>query len=71
MIRNTLFTEEAHFRRDGFKNTKKNYLWDRDYPYGTVDSIYQHRFSANVWCDVIGDQLIGAYIFLQRLTGDI
>jgi len=24
-----------------------------------------------VWCGVIGDQLIGQYIFPQRLTGDI
>lgn len=31
---------------------------------------YQHRFSINVWCGVIGDRLIGQYIFTQRLTGD-
>jgi hypothetical protein len=24
-----------------------------------------------VWCDVIGDQLIGLYFFPQHLTGDI
>jgi hypothetical protein len=24
-----------------------------------------------MWCGVIGDQLIGPYIFPQRLTGDI
>jgi len=36
-----------------------------------VESNYQHRFSINVWCGVIGDQLIGPYIFQQRLTGDI
>jgi hypothetical protein len=32
---------------------------------------YQHRFAVNVWSDVICDQLIGPYIFPQRLTGDI
>ena len=31
----------------------------------------QHCFSINVWCDVIGKQLNGLYIFLQHLTGDI
>jgi hypothetical protein len=31
----------------------------------------QHCFSVNVWCDVLGEQLIGPYIFLQHLTGDI
>jgi hypothetical protein len=24
-----------------------------------------------MWCGVIGDQLIGPYVFPQRLTGDI
>jgi hypothetical protein len=24
-----------------------------------------------MWCGVIGDQLIGLYIFLQQITGDI
>jgi len=41
-----------------------------DNPRGTVESNYQHRFSINVWCGVIGDQLIDPYIFPQRLTGD-
>jgi hypothetical protein len=44
---------------------------DRDNLHGTVESNYQHRFSVNVWCGVIGDQLTGQYIFPQRLTGDI
>ena len=33
-----------------------------------LQKTYQHRFSVNV---VIGDQLMGAYIFPQSLTGDI
>jgi len=37
----------------------------------TIESNYQHRFSVNVWCGVIGDQLIGPYIFAQCLTGAI
>jgi hypothetical protein len=42
-----------------------------DNPHGTVESNYQYRFSINVWCGVIGDQLIGPYIFPQHMTGDI
>ena len=71
MIRNILFTDEAHFTRDGINNARNPHLLDRDNPHGTVDSNYQHRFSVNVWCGVIGDQQIGPYIFPQRLTGDI
>ena len=66
-----MFNDEAHFTRDGVNNTRNSHLWDRDNPHGTVESNYQHRFSVKVWCGVTGDQLIGLYIFLQRLRGDI
>jgi len=49
----------------------KSHFWGYDNPHGTVESNYQHRFSVNVWCGVTGDQLIGPYVFPQRLTGDI
>jgi hypothetical protein len=44
---------------------------DFDNTHGNVESNYQHRFCVDVWSGVIGDQLIGPYIFAQRLTGDI
>jgi hypothetical protein len=68
---NTLFTNEAHFTPDGVNNTRNSHLWDHDNPHGTVKNHYQHLFVVNMWCDVTGDQLIGPYIFPQRLTGDI
>jgi hypothetical protein len=61
----------AHFTHVGVNNTRNSHLWDRDNPHGTVKSNYQHHFSINVWCGVIGDQLIGPNIFPQCLTGDI
>jgi len=71
MIRNIFSTDEAHFTYDGVNNTRNSHLWDHDKPHGTVESNYQHRFSVNVWCGVIGDQMTGPYTFPQRLTGDI
>ena len=68
MIRNILFTNKVHFTRDAVNNTRNSHLWDRDNPHGTLESNYQHRFSVNVWCGVLGDQLIAPYIFPQRLT---
>jgi len=55
MIRNILLTDEAHFNLDGVNNTRNSHLWDRDNPHGTVESNYQHLFSVNVWCGIIGD----------------
>jgi len=37
----------------------------------TVERNYQHRFSVNVWCGVIADQIICPYIFPQRLSDEI
>jgi len=71
MIRNILFTDKANFTRDEVNETRNSHLWDRDNSHWTVETNYQHRFSVNVWCDVIGDQLIVPYIFLYRLTGEI
>ena len=55
MIRIIFFTDEPHFTRDGVNNTRNSYLWDRDNSYRTVESNYQHLFSVNVWCGIIGD----------------
>jgi len=71
MIPNILFTDDVHFTRDGVNNTRNSNLWDRDNSHGTVETNCQHRFSVNVCCGVIGDQMTGPYIFPQCLTGDI
>ena len=70
-ICNTLSIDKANYTRDGINNTRHSHLWDHDNPHGIVESNYQHRFSVNVWCGPIGDELIGPYIIPQRLTGDI
>ena len=61
----------AHFTHSGVNNIRNSHLWDRDNPHETVKSNYQHLFAINVWCGVIGDQLIGLYILPQCRTGDI
>jgi hypothetical protein len=71
MICNVLFTDGPHFTLDRVNNTRNSHLWDCDNSHVTVESNCQHRFSVNVGCGVIGDQLIGPYILPQRLTGDI
>ena len=40
MIRNILFTDEAHFTRNGVHNTRNFHLWECDNPRGTVESNY-------------------------------
>ena len=66
--RYSLFTDESHFNRDGVNNTHNSHVWADGNPYATVESNFQQRFSVNVWCAVLDDQLIGPFILEGRLT---
>ena len=65
----SLFTDEAQFNRDGVNNTHNSHVWADENPHATVESNFQLRFSVNVWCAVLDDQLIGPFI-LEGLTGE-
>jgi hypothetical protein len=40
-------------------------------PRPTMETNFQHRFSINLWCGVLHDQLIGPFVFPGRLTGAV
>jgi len=66
-----LFTNEAQFNRDGLNNTHNSHVWAGENPHATVESNFQLRFSVNVWCAVLDDQLIAPPFILEgRLTGE-
>jgi len=45
-------------------------VWGDENPHATFESNFQQRFSVNVWCAVLDDQLIGLFILEKRLTGE-
>ena len=63
-----LFTDEAQFNRDG--DTHNSHVWADENPHVTVENNFQLRFSVNVWCAVLDDQLIGPFILEGHLTGE-
>ena len=65
-----LFTEEARFNRNGVSNTLNYHVWADENPHSTMESNFQLRFSVNVWCAVLDDQMIGPFILEGRLTGE-
>jgi len=65
-----LFTDESQFNHDGVNNTHNSHMWTDENPHATVESNFQQRFSVNVWCAVLDDQLIGLFILEGRLTGE-
>ena len=65
-----LITDEAQFNHDRVNNTHNSHVWADENPHTAVESNFQLRFSVNVWCAVLDDQLIGPFILEGRLTGE-
>lgn len=65
-----LFTDEATFTREGIFNHQNWHHWAEENPHNITENKHQHRFSANVWAGIVGNHLIGPYVFVARLTGD-
>ena len=65
-----LFTDEASFTRDGINNSRNVRTWSHDNPHETSVTKFQRRFSVNVWCGLLGNKLIGPFVFDNNLTGN-
>jgi len=61
---------KAQFNHDGVNNTHSSYVWADENPHATVECNFHLRFSVNVWCAVLDDQLIGPFILEDRLKGE-
>ena len=64
-----LFTDEASFTRDGINNSRNVHMRSDENPHETRVTHFQRRFSVNVWCCVLGNSLIGPFVFDNNLTG--
>jgi len=60
-----LFTDEA-----SLNNSRNVHTRSHDNPHETSVTKFQKRFSVNVWCGLVGNKLIGPYIFGYNLTGN-
>jgi len=65
-----LFSDEASFTRDGINNLRNVHTWSHDKPHETLVTKFRRRFSVNVRCGVLGNKLIGPFVFDENLTGN-
>lgn len=65
-----LFSDEATFYNIAIVNRHNSHYWSAENPYWVRQVNHQHRWSINVWCGILGSQLIGPYIFEERLNGE-
>ncbi|ERL87486.1 hypothetical protein D910_04878 [Dendroctonus ponderosae] len=70
-LTNILWTYEATFNSNGGVNLHNRHYWSRTNPQWMQEVEHQGRFSVNVWCGIIGGQIIGPFIFEQKLNGNI
>ena len=68
MLSFILFSDEASFTRDGVNNLRNVHTLSHDNPHETSVSNFQRRFSMDVWCGVLGNKLIGPFVFDNNLT---
>jgi len=66
-----LFTDEAQFNHDSVNHTHNSHVWADENHHATVENKFQLRFSVNVWCAVLDDQLICPFILEGCLTGEV
>lgn len=65
-----LWTDESLFTREGVFNCHNMHQWAEENPNATRERAFQRRFRVNVWAGVLGDQLIGPYVFEESLNGE-
>jgi hypothetical protein len=65
-----LFTDEGSFTRAGINNLRNVHTWSHSNPHATCVAHFQKGCSVNVWCGVLGNRLIGPFVFDNNLTGN-
>jgi len=65
-----LFSDEVSFTRDGVNNLRNVNTYSHINPHETSVTNFQRRISVNVWCGVLGNKLIGPFVFDNNLTGN-
>ena len=62
-----LFSDEVSFTQDSVNNLWNVHTWSHNNPLETSETNFQRRFTANVWCGVLGNNFIGPFVFDNNL----
>ena len=68
-LQKVLFTDEATFTNFGQINLRNMHYWAPENPHWMREVDHQRQWSVNVWCGILGNQLIGPYFIDEQLTG--
>jgi len=62
IILNILWTDESSFNNNGIVNRHNSHYWSNNNPNWTRENNAQVRWSTNIWCSIINNQLVGPLI---------
>ena len=66
-----LFFYEGNFANTGNVNRHNMHYWANENPRWVRTVPFQHPWSVNCWCCIVGDHVIGWYFFEGRLAGQV
>ena len=67
LLSKILWTDEATFHSNGGVNRHNMHYWDATNPHW-MREVQQVRWSLNVWCGILGRQIIGPFFFDQTVN---
>jgi len=62
-----MFSDESNFSSDGRVNRHNMHYWAIENPHWVRDVQHQGRWSVNVWCGVLGDNVVSPFFFDGKL----
>lgn len=65
-----LWSDETRFTNCGLFNRHNEHMWMQANPHQVRQRRPQIKFGFNVWCGILGNQIIGPYIFNEPLNGE-
>lgn len=68
--RRILWTDESNFTNCGMFNRRNKHHYATENPHLVQEVRNQTRFSINVWCGLIDNQIVGPYFFEGTLNGE-
>ena len=71
VLNHVLFSDEANFANTGNVNRHNMHYCANGNPRWMRTVSFQHPWSFNCWRGIVGDHVIGPYLFEGRLTGQV
>lgn len=70
ILNKIIWLDECKFTNQGMFNRKNEHYWSVENPRQFREIRHQRRFHLNVWCGILGDRLLGPFIYEETLNGE-